>query len=143
MHGLRCLWKPHEGARSPGAGVTVSLLGCWKLNLGSLGEQYTLLLLSCLSAVCLLIEGPYRVQRTSLGSQVSSSILLAQGLNSGSVAKCLYLPVILRQRFIKFPRLALNLLLESRLTLNFQSSCFSLPSSWGVRLAHRAPLGCS
>lgn len=25
VHGLRCLWKPHEGARSPGAGVTVSL----------------------------------------------------------------------------------------------------------------------
>lgn len=138
MHGLRCLWKPHEGARSPGAGVTVSLARVLETELGFFARTVHTLTAELSLSGLLAYRGA--IQRSE---DIASSIVLAQGLNSSSVARCLYLPVILRQSFIKFPRLALNLLLESRLTLNFQSSCFSLPSSWGGRLAHRAPLGCS
>lgn len=143
MRGLRCLWKPHEGSRSPGAGVTVSLARVLETELGFFaGTVHTLTAELSLSGL-LTYRGAIQRSEDIPGEPRHFFHLLAQGLNSGSVAKCLYLSVILRQSFIKFPRLSLNLLLESRLTLNFQSSCFSLPSSWGGRLAHRAPLGCS
>lgn len=118
-HERRCLWRPQEGARSPGARVLVShlIIGYWKWNLGSLQEQYMLLTAKLSLQLLFLfvcLYGSYIEIRGHPGLLVPFSIMLAASHFEGPTFSLLFSDKVSLTKY-------------SSLALDVQSSCFSLP----------------